>query len=174
MAKQTLVQAIHLAFSGRSRDMMSAINSLAGKPFGSWPETAEAERQVRNELPFRNQRSYTVHQFIEAAYFLDKADRYRTREHADAMREAARIEAESAPKSKRTPRQTEILRRYRAAQAHSERIRKSDNCTLQQLQIAETEEREAYNAVLSSVRLRYSQGETVAQAVARTFPELND
>ena len=80
MAKlQTLDQAVHLAKSGKSKSLSSAACSLLGKPVGGWPETQQAMRELRDELPLRSQREYTVQQFVDAVYITDSADRYRSR-----------------------------------------------------------------------------------------------
>lgn len=78
MTKQTLKQAIHLATTGESRDLRRAALALDGKPVGGWPETQQARREVRELLPLESLRGYTVLDFIEAAYKLDSADRYRS------------------------------------------------------------------------------------------------
>lgn len=97
MAKlQTLVQAVHLATSGKSKTLQSARNSMLGLPCGGWAETTQGYNQMCGELPSRSLRAYTADQFLEATCYLDHADRFRARETSDAMREAARIEAESA------------------------------------------------------------------------------
>jgi hypothetical protein len=95
MARQTLVQAVHLALTGRSRDLARAAWVLDGKPIGGWPETQQAWREVVNELPFRHDRSYTVDHFVDAMYERD-GSRYRRRDADGARQEAARIEAASA------------------------------------------------------------------------------
>lgn len=76
MTKQTLTQAIHLARTGLSRTMARAAHALDGCPIGSWPETEQARRQIRDDLPARSCRRYTVDQFVDAAYRVDAADRY--------------------------------------------------------------------------------------------------
>jgi hypothetical protein len=94
--KQTLVQAVHLALSGKSTALASASQSLDGKPAGGWPETDAARRDIRDQLPVRLLRCYTIDHFISAVYELDSSDRYRTRTQSGAMARAAKIEAESA------------------------------------------------------------------------------
>lgn len=79
MSKQTLKQAIHLAQSGKSRELRSAALELDGKPQGGWPETEQARRAVREALPLRSQRDYTLGEFIEAVYEIDSSDRYRAK-----------------------------------------------------------------------------------------------
>jgi len=76
---QTLKQAIHLARTGQDRSLARAAHYLDGCPEGGWGETDQAVRQIQDELPLRGERSYTLREFIEAAYSLDHARRYRTR-----------------------------------------------------------------------------------------------
>ena len=78
--KQSLKQALHLAFTGKSRTLAGCITQLSGKPVGGWPDTQQELRQIRDELPVRSMRAYTVDEFVSAAYIIDSADRYRTRE----------------------------------------------------------------------------------------------
>lgn len=78
--RRSLQQDLRLAYSGRSRGLARALHYLDGCPVGSWPETTQAESQILGELPIRQDRSYTVDDFIEAAYRIDSNDRYRTRD----------------------------------------------------------------------------------------------
>lgn len=95
--RQTLVQAIHLATSARSRDLSRAAVRLRHCPEGGWGDTTQAMRELADMLPMRSARSYTVRHFVSAAYRVDPATyRYQPREAADALAEAARIEAETA------------------------------------------------------------------------------
>jgi hypothetical protein len=94
--KQTLVQAVYLATSGRSHSLQSARNTMLGLPCGGWAETTQGYRQMLGELPVRSLRAYTADQFLEATCCLDSSDRFRARDTSDALREAARIEAEVA------------------------------------------------------------------------------
>lgn len=75
---QTLKQALYLMTSGQSRSLLSAARSLDGKPLGGWGDTEQARRQLRNELPLRSLRAYTVDEFVDAAYTVH-SDRYITR-----------------------------------------------------------------------------------------------
>jgi hypothetical protein len=77
---QSLNQALYLAFTGKSRSLAGCITELAGKPVGGWAETQQAKRHIRDELPVRSMRAYTLDEFISAAYIVDSSDRYRTRE----------------------------------------------------------------------------------------------
>lgn len=95
MKKQTLVQAVHLAMSGKSKAMASAL-CMSGCPIGGWADTEQARRETANELPVRSLRSYTVSQFISACYAVDASDRYQMRTQSDTLAEAARIEASVA------------------------------------------------------------------------------
>ena len=76
MAKQTLEQAVHLAKTGKSKSLVIAAKSLLGCPVGGWGQTAQARLQVREELPLRSQRDYTLDEFIAAAYTTNSTDRY--------------------------------------------------------------------------------------------------
>lgn len=92
---QTLIQAVHLATSGKSRDMARAALALDGLPVGGWGETAQAMRQIADYLPMRSCRSYTVGHFVEAIYAASGPDcgRYRARSTSEALARAAIIEA---------------------------------------------------------------------------------
>lgn len=68
--KQTLKQAMYLAETGKSRGLRRAALALDGLPDGGWPETQQAYGYIREELPFRHDRAYTLDEFIEAAYEL--------------------------------------------------------------------------------------------------------
>jgi hypothetical protein len=96
MKKQTLIQATHLALIGKSRALQSAAHALLGKPAGGWAETRQALLELRDELPMRHSRSYTVNHFVDAVYTLDASDRYIQRSHDEAIRVAAQIEKSSA------------------------------------------------------------------------------
>ena len=74
---QNLKQALSLAMSG-TRPYSYAATALAGCPEGGWPETEQARRQIVEYLPARSERSYTVSEFIAAAYTLDHTQRYQT------------------------------------------------------------------------------------------------
>jgi hypothetical protein len=96
MAKQTLSQAIHVAYSAKSRELARAISFLDGCPVGGWGETTQARTMIAGALPLRGERRYTIEQFIVSAYSVDHADRYRTRAESDARQCAATIEAEAS------------------------------------------------------------------------------
>jgi hypothetical protein len=73
--KKTIKQAM------KSKAIRSALQGLVGCPAGGWAETNQAWRQVREELPFFDERNYTVDDLIEAVLEIDgKTDRYRWRE----------------------------------------------------------------------------------------------
>lgn len=80
MAKQTLKEAVHLAGTGKSRDLARAALALHGKPVGGWGETAQAMRDISEALPLRSLRAYSLEEFIGAVYEVDGSDRYRTKE----------------------------------------------------------------------------------------------
>lgn len=75
---QTLAQAIHLATTGKSRTLRGAATELHSKPVGGWPETEQALRQIKDALPLRDARDYTLDEFVGAMYLVDSADRYRS------------------------------------------------------------------------------------------------
>jgi hypothetical protein len=93
MAKQTLVQAIYLAFSGRDHELQMALGLLTGCPVGAWGETRQARLQVAGQLPPRRARAYTLDDFIDAAWVVSQSGRYQLRSAEDAQHEAAAIEA---------------------------------------------------------------------------------
>ena len=93
--KQTLVQAVSLATSGKSRVLASAAVSLIGTMPGSG-ERAQAYRQMVDLLPARRLRAYTADQFLAAMCCMDDGERWHQRDAVDATHEAARIEAEVA------------------------------------------------------------------------------
>jgi hypothetical protein len=70
MKKQTLAAA------GRVPAISNALAGLIGKPFGGWGETAQAMGRLREELPWRDERNYTVWQLIDHYLDRDHADRY--------------------------------------------------------------------------------------------------
>lgn len=59
------------------KDLHYAGTVLHGLPAGGWPETQQAVLCLEGHLPF--QRKYTTSEFIEACYYLDKNDRFRSR-----------------------------------------------------------------------------------------------
>lgn len=70
MSTQTLKQAIHLATSGKSKSksLAMAASILSGCPEGAWGETRQAKQQMLELLPHRQDRDYTIEEWIEAAY----------------------------------------------------------------------------------------------------------
>lgn len=76
---QTLKRALYLARSGQDRELTLAAGALVGCPVGNWGETTQAMQRLREYLPLRQLREYSVDDFIEAAYVVDHADRYRPR-----------------------------------------------------------------------------------------------
>jgi hypothetical protein len=53
---------------------------LVGCPEGGWGETQQAMRRIQEELPFRDERLFTVREVIDALYLVDKSDRYQLKE----------------------------------------------------------------------------------------------
>lgn len=74
--KQTLQQALRLERAGQ---LKIAECGLAGCPAGGWAETQQAMRRIADELPRSDERSYSVHDLVDALYSVDHADRYRYR-----------------------------------------------------------------------------------------------
>ena len=52
---------------------------LAGCPEGGWAETDQAWRRITEELPFRDERAFTVAEVVDALYLVDEGGRYRLR-----------------------------------------------------------------------------------------------
>ena len=79
MTKQNLKTALTLATKGvRPYSFLST--ALDGCPVGGWPQTEQAMRLIADELPAAAARDYTINQFVDAAYEIDRStDRYRTR-----------------------------------------------------------------------------------------------
>lgn len=69
---QTLTQALHLATTGKSAALTRAANYLIGLPEGGWPETMQARERILAELPIRSERSYTLSEWIAAAYRVEE------------------------------------------------------------------------------------------------------
>lgn len=78
MTKQSLKQAIFLATSGKSRALRSAALTLDGVPASDQVLVEQALRRVRDELPNRQLREYTVEEFRAAMYHVGSDDVYRT------------------------------------------------------------------------------------------------
>lgn len=76
MKKQSLKQALFLAHSGKSGAFRCGLD---GCPVGGWGDTQQAKARLAEALPPREQRAYTVAEFIDAAYDVDHADRYRVK-----------------------------------------------------------------------------------------------
>lgn len=93
--KQTLVQAVYLATSGKSRELRSAACCLIGTMPGSG-ERAQAHRQMVSLLPVRRLRAYTAEQFLESVCRMDDGERWHLRDEPGAIATAARIESETA------------------------------------------------------------------------------
>lgn len=81
MAKQSLKQALRLTRIPGT-DMARAAHALDGCPVGGWGETDQAYRRIREYLPRRSERDYSLDEFVDAAYTIDHADRYRPRDQA--------------------------------------------------------------------------------------------
>ena len=88
MKKQSLKQALYLIETGESESLSRAACYLDGCPVGGWGETTQARRQIVDELPHRELRSYTVSEFIAAVYTVDDTDRYRINVKASPDRQA--------------------------------------------------------------------------------------
>jgi len=71
MSKQSIKTAL------KRPEIRTALSALVGCPFGSWPQTAQAEQRLADELP--KQRAYTRNELINAALTTDHADRYQWR-----------------------------------------------------------------------------------------------
>lgn len=78
MGKQSLKQAVKLVRTGKGLHGVTRCG-LDGCPVGGWPETQQALHCMVDELPHREERSYTVHDLIAELYDVDHADRYRYR-----------------------------------------------------------------------------------------------
>lgn len=65
---QTLEQALFLARSEKSRDLVRAANALLNLPEGGWPDTRQAIESILAALPVRSERTYTLAEWIAAAY----------------------------------------------------------------------------------------------------------
>ena len=74
-------------------ELASAAASLIGTMPGSG-ERAQAYRKMVDLLPSRRLRAYTADQFLAATCYQDDGERWHQRDAADAICEAARIEAE--------------------------------------------------------------------------------
>lgn len=49
---------------------------LTGCPVGGWPETRQAMLQISEHLPRRDERTYTLAEFIDATHGVIASDRY--------------------------------------------------------------------------------------------------
>lgn len=76
--RQTLKKAIALT-NIPATDMARAACVLDGCPVGGWPETNQAMQRIREYLPQRSDRNYSLGSFVEAVYCVDFSGRYRTR-----------------------------------------------------------------------------------------------
>lgn len=95
--RQTLVQAVYAAVTGRSQPLARAANHLHGLTAGDRESTRLAAARVVDDLPHRSQRDYTSDHFIAAVYEVDSENRHRTRGVDSALLRAAQIEAEIGP-----------------------------------------------------------------------------
>lgn len=77
MAKKQYIMTLEGALHDGS--VRRALNQLAGRPFGGWPETAQAMRQISDELPHQEHRTFTLDELIVAAMEIDSMDRYQWR-----------------------------------------------------------------------------------------------
>lgn len=97
MGRQSLVQAVFAAISGRDRRLARAAQHLSGLVVGDRESTKLAAARVVDELPRRDKRDYTSDHFISAVYEHGADYRFRTRRLDDALLRAAKIEAEIGP-----------------------------------------------------------------------------
>jgi hypothetical protein len=86
---QTLVQAVHLAHTGKSRLLAKTLRYLDGQDEGS------DAANISQCLPDRHDRTYTLTHFVTAAYEVVDGV-YRTRDASEALEAAVVIECESA------------------------------------------------------------------------------
>ena len=70
-------QAIKQALCNKA--IVRALNGLCGCPAGGWPQTDQAMRQLRDNLPRAVDRSYTLYELIDYALYVNHADRYEWR-----------------------------------------------------------------------------------------------
>jgi len=73
MARQSLKVAL------KNNSVRRAIGGLVGCPVGQWAETAQSMSRLRDDIPRRDARSYTVDELVAAALTIDHADRYQWR-----------------------------------------------------------------------------------------------
>lgn len=64
----------------KNKSIVRALNGLVGCPSGGWPETNQAFRQLREELPRREERNYTMFELVGHCLTVDHADRYAWKE----------------------------------------------------------------------------------------------
>lgn len=76
--RQTLRTAVRHARK-EGHPLCRAIEQLVGCPVGGWGETDQAMRQVREELPFRAERRYTLGDLIAAVVEEGPSGRYQRR-----------------------------------------------------------------------------------------------
>lgn len=74
---QTLDQAAHNAVITRngvaiSRPLYVASIALHGCPVGSWGETEQARLVIADQLPPRAKRSYTIEQWVDRCYTIER------------------------------------------------------------------------------------------------------
>lgn len=60
-----------------------AAHGFAGCPFGGWPETGWAWRNLLDVLPRRDERTWGARDLMDAVLYLDHADRYQAYDDAD-------------------------------------------------------------------------------------------
>lgn len=87
---QTLDQDAYAAVATRngspiSRPLYVASTALHRCPVGSWGETEQARRTIANQLPPRAKRSYTIEQWIERFYSVERG-RYVRRPATEVLR----------------------------------------------------------------------------------------
>lgn len=75
LSRSTPRQSLRRAL--RDPSIIRALHALDGCPFGSWAETDQAMRALRDSLPSKTGRTYTVCDLLDAALRVDNNDRWR-------------------------------------------------------------------------------------------------
>jgi len=88
---QSLQAAIRIGYAGHDRGLAIATTLLHGCPVGGWGETTRAFRQISDALPATWKRDYTIHDWVDAVYSIDDAQRYRRRTLEQALTMAETI-----------------------------------------------------------------------------------
>lgn len=93
-SKVSLTQYLRRIHFIREPEVIRALNGLVGLPFGGWPETQQAELEVREALP--RLRSFSAAKLIAAEMMVDDAGRYRWKYHDVRRDYFLRIKSEDA------------------------------------------------------------------------------